>query len=474
MGGRSNLVRIFSFVALASLSASITAPGVSAVARTTENADGLFPGQETIEGAFDLISKLKDLLKKDAKVGVWVSGETDGPDNPGDDHAFGNDDDKDDIKGESNLSAAVIVEAMNDKDDPPTDNPYNQNPSHIAQISLEAECTSGCKNPFAPSVWRLVANSLGNGFVMVMKQDDNDEINVGETSAAAASLFSEDGKKAQSCFKAEVTNKKKNGKLEDFATQDVKKVKKESCSPKGSFKLVVGGYFLADEDMFDFTDQGNDRVRIVPQFGPFIDLFHTYWQRQETGDLFPVLRGHAGLHLRVRRDLYQERIAGTNLHLDEDPAARADLTVVGAGLSFAPLEVSRTGRTDAQLLEEYFTSSSVQVVPPQHAQEGYVPRVEASLLIHDGDDVSAFAGRPFVLPANNRPGGQGPDDPMVGVLFSVAGSIERAVELAADTPTHVIHRRLARAWDGSRTLRFSLSRMAIHHELGQSLASSAA
>ena len=207
-------------------------------------------------------------------------------------------------------------------------------------------------------------------------------------------------------------------------------------------------------ERFKFEVLASDRVRISPANGALdVDLTHTSFMLAPDPTLgFQSFAGISEEISSLTGQIAQE-MAGDSGGLavyDPDPQLRVDLTVAGAALLLGTGEYDRffptppfDEKSPFDLLMEYFSDTdAVQIVTPTHAQDGYVPDVVFREL--------AFGGNPIIAPGisdelretiplahldgMSPTGPVGPAEDLVGIVVAVQGTLEDAVDLAANTP----------------------------------------
>jgi hypothetical protein len=394
---------------------------------------------DEVKAGNPLIKDIQTAIATDSidKATVYVKAMTDGPDS---------DDEAVDLASQSatdgSIRAQATALALNDIDDT-TRRPRNGDPNmHFAFLVLAYEYQEAVG-------WTPKQGDDRPRGNVIARPDDDPQEEGEKTMAAAAGAFSADGRTVNFCYSAHVS-----------ATSDGKqemRAQKVKCSPIPEFYLEEGASFLASADRFVFEDLGDDRVRIH-SLVPVVDLFHDYLQQAGSGLLFPVLRGSSPEIQELKRDAYASRVEGTSWVLSEDPGHLADLTIVGAALQLNDLVVLRQGRSDLDLLREYFASDAVRIVAPEHAQQGYQPQVIFRQPVEEGQDISAIAGHPFVVPDHD--GGI-----LVGLAFGIRGGIDDAVNRALNTEGHFVRELALAAWDGvSDTVQFRIPGTEFHYE----------
>ncbi len=191
---------------------------------------------------------------------------------------------------------------------------------------------------------------------------------------------------------------------------------------------------------FIFEPVGEDFVRVSPIGGPLtIDLIHfSAMLAPKRAFFLPPFSGQSPGMKQLVSDLAGDFVASNDfLRLPPNANARVDLTIEGAALLLGSGIFARFDRggekTHMELLREYFANPiAVQVVPPSHAQLGYVPQVTCRELVVGGTSFGC-AGisdelRETIeaLPPDVRPS--------IGLRIAVKGSLADAVNLAAHTP----------------------------------------
>lgn len=399
----------------------------------------------------EILKQVFNAVKSGSEANVYAKAKTDGPDS--DDRAVKADADvNDNWFVNEDLDAKAEVTGRNDVDDG-EEKPYTPGEAHTAQIEIHFRY-SGDQWEANPKVKVGNKDQEFKGHVAARPDDDPTEVNQ-VTEAAAAAAFSVDGKTVDFCYTAAANQ----GQFSN--------VKKVDCSPLPELTLEQAGIYLASVDRFVFQDLGGDQVLVQPLVGPTIDLFHSYLVEGNDLSMFPVLRGHDVIIKELKTDAYAARVAvpGPAWTLSQDPTQLADLTIVGAGLNLDDLQVARGGRSDAELLEEYFASTAVTIVAPEHAQEDYSPQVTFRQQVLSGQDITSFFGRDFVIPVNGDPNAPVEEDPLVGVVFGVEGGIDAAVSLAVNTDGHFVRDIANAAWDGSSpAIAFTVPELNFHHE----------
>ncbi len=435
-----------------------TAPPIEASPSTQGGSAGVGAG---VAIGIALLNEVKQAIQSLGTAAVYVKAKTDGPDS--DDRAIDFDFDRD--RGlDWSLDQWTQVVTGENNDDDGEETPYTPGDEHHAYIELHFESTGGQWKP-DPDDCRLCPASKKQecyGWVSAKPEDDPTKKDQ-KTFAVAAAAFSADGKTVDFCYRANTSTTPEGGTTYENP-------EKVDCSPVPEFALQEGAAFLASIDRFAFEGLGDDEVVIRPMFGPTIDLFHSYLQQDINLSILPVLRGHDDQVQELKRDAYLKRIDGTSWSLSESPGELADLTIVGAAIHFDELTLTRAGRSNAELLEEYFQSSAVGIVAPEHAQRDYQPQVMFRQQIKSGEDITAIIGRPFVIPVNGDPSEIVEEDPLVGLVLGVEGGIDQAVATALNTEQHFVRDLANAAWDGtSYTVDFTIPGLNFHYENPSSL-----
>lgn len=418
-------------------------------------------GDEKVEGAkfvFDIVKEAVKFLTSNTGIGVCAIAEVNGPDT--DD--FGSSDLQCDWKepvelnqnglNELKIQMEDVVEGPNDKDDG-TEHPYSAGSPHRADMNIVAKRDNNRH-------WHL---SHEDTYGWASAKPDDDPTEKGQpTHAFAEGVFFLTGKTPKACFRA-VSH---DGELYQPA-EKVPCSKSRGASWKEDlpdFSLERTAAFLTSEKRFQFVEVGSDQVLVHPLEG-VVDLFHGYLQQEDTPTLFPVLRGQDAAAQDLKRQMYQFAADRTGKTLSEDPSQGADLTIVGAALRLTDLIVTRNGRSNREILMEYFSSNAVNVIAPLHTQEGYAPQVTLRQRVKSGQDVSSLLGYPARIPVNGDPGEPVEEDPLVGLLITVKGSLDEAVSQALNVEGHFVRDLARMAWDEvSETAEFELPGMDVHEE----------
>jgi hypothetical protein len=419
----------------------------------------------TVAIGIELAGAVKDVVQSYGDATCYVKAKVDGPDT--DDRGVDFDIDRDRGLDWSLDAVSGLVEGLNNVDDG-EENPYTRGKKHNAYVELHYESTGGVWKPDPDDCIICPAGKKREfyGWAAAYAEDDP-TVRGQKTAAAAAAAFSADGKTADFCYQAAVEN---TGGIINLAY-----LQKVPCSPIPEFALMQAAVLLLSPRRFQFNDLGGDNVLIAPLVEPegqplVVDLFHTYLQDDTNNDIFPVLRGHDALVEELKRDGYTERVFDTTWSLSESPGSLAQLTVVGAALSLGEWSTTRSGRSNLELLEEYFASSAVTVVPPEHAQPGYLPQVVSREVVRSAQDITALVGRDYEIPPNGDPDAEEEVEPLAGVFVSVAGNVDDAVAIGLNADSHFTRQAALDAWDGvSDTVEFNIGSLNFHHETPSSL-----
>lgn len=418
-----------------------------------------------------LVAEVKEAIQSYGTAIVYAKAKIDGPD--ADDRAIDYDSDAD--KGlDWNLDAATdyIGDGTNGTDDG-NERPYGPGFAHGAYAELHFDSTGGQWKP-APEDCVLCPEGKKQEFHLAAYAfaDDDPEKDAEKTTAAAAAAFSVDGKTVDFCYSSArdesggyVKPKKVKCPDDKPAAAALAQARAANLAPEPRpapdgrrarlmtgipgprpagpsqgeaprFALEHAAALLVSAERFSFEPAGDDWVLLRPRIGPVVDLHHSYLQPAEDTTL---LASTDGLDPEVKalvEESYRERAAEGGWSVVPQGEALAYLTVAAIAVELRPQPLLRQGRTDLELLEEYFGDpGSVAVVAPRGAQTGYHPRVLRRRVVHGGENVASLLGRPVHLPVGGDHAA-GRAKPIVGLAVVVAADIDDAVALALDTPGH--------------------------------------
>lgn len=241
------------------------------------------------------------------------------------------------------------------------------------------------------------------------------------------------------------------GVVKSFKKVD-EEIREVPQSPIASVEAQGSLYFTAERFKLELIDV--DRIRISPVNGPlFVDLFHTSFMLAPNPVLvfepFAGVSEQIGAFTATAAQGIADDSSGLAIY-DPNPATKVDLTVAGAALFLGTGEYDRyfsdppfNEKGPYDLLREYFSdTSAVQVVAPTHAQEGYMPDV-VFLEVAFGSETIIAPGisselrdtiPPAQLDGTGKDGFVCPVVDLVGIVLAVQGTLEDAVDLAANTP----------------------------------------
>lgn len=384
-----------------------------------------------------VLNQVKEAVQNLGKATAYAKVKSTGPDGDDDKVAF----DWDTDRGlDWSLDAfAGFLRASNDVDDGHED-PYDRGTPHSGFMEIHFDSDDGQWGPDPSDCIISDCKTAGQGAYgnVIANPDDDPTAKDQETKVGAAAAFSADGKTFDFCYRVATSTTPGGAGTFDEA-------EKVDCSPARELSVTQRVAFLVSAGRFEFAPVEADSVEILPLFARTRDLLHVYLQEEKDRSVFPILRGYDELVQELKAEFYDRRVQGTRWDVVTEEGERADLTVLGAALRFESLRVARGGRTELELLEEYFSSGAVSVIAPEHAQAGYGPEVAFRQIVKSGADLFEMTGREVSLPANKDPSASTEEDPLVGVAIEIRGSMEEAVNRALDTRGHFVRSLAERA-----------------------------
>lgn len=380
--------------------------------------------------AVELANSAKEAIQAYGDAIAYSKAKTNGPD--ADDRSVAYDIDRD--RGlDWSLDVDAAAEASNAVDDG-EETPYTPGMFHSAWGKLHYQSVGG---QWVPNPIETVGSKKQEYYGYAAANPEDDPVSSQDkTAAASVAAFSASGTTVDFKFGASVDTTA-SGQIQ---YKNMHQIQDLSDPP---FDLSYASGFMASIERFIFSENTSGQVLIQPLFSRDIDLMHSYMTQGAT--LYPTLRGYDPLVIEILQEGYQaslsDRLDGELYTLSATPDPNNTLTILGAGLHFNDLLLERAGKTDSQLLAEYFSNvEAVQIVAPYYAQSDYIPDVTFRYSVTGGEDVSSMVGRDYLLPYF--------DGDIFGIFFGVQGSIDAAVALGANTEGHFIRDIATPSWDG--------------------------